>query len=280
MLPITVIVPVRNSEHLVEGCLTSIFKANPAEVIVVDGLSTDHTLEIAQRYPVVIISDGGLGVPAARMMGVRAASNPTVGLFDVDIRIPDGALESLYKQFSEGQYDALQAGLISYSGQGYWGRALVNHHNNGRSKHWPGLMASLFKQQVLLDHPLDVRFRSGEDIEIRWRLKNAGYKMGVSSTTTVQHWFGDSYEFAKDQWLQDGKGLGRMVVKYGLRALPLIGIPLAGAIRGILLSLAYLQPRWILYYLGYFLYNYTSILSGLTERLINPEVWMQSTVSQ
>lgn len=280
MLPITVIVPVRNSEHLIEGCLTSIFKANPAEVIVIDGLSTDHTLEIAQRFPVVIISDGGLGVPAARMMGVRAASNPIVGLFDVDIRIPDGALESLYKQFSGGQYDALQAGLISYSGQGYWGRALVYHHNNGRSKHWPGLMASLFKQQVLLDHPLDVRFRSGEDIEIRWRLKNAGYKMGVSSTTTVQHWFGDSYEFAKDQWLQDGKGLGRMVVKYGLRALPLIGIPLAGAARGILLSLAHLQPRWILYYLGYFLYNYTSIFSGLTERMINPEVWMQSTASQ
>lgn len=280
MLPITVIVPVRNSEHLIEGCLTSIFKANPAEVIVIDGLSTDHTLEIAQRFPVVIISDGGLGVPAARMMGVRAASNPIVGLFDVDIRIPDGALESLYKQFSEGQYDALQAGLISYSGQGYWGRALVYHHNNGRSKHWPGLMASLFKQQVLLDHPLDVRFRSGEDIEIRWRLKNVGYKMGVSSTTTVQHWFGDSYEFAKDQWLQDGKGLGRMVVKYGLRALPLIGIPLAGAARGILLSLAHLQPRWILYYLGYFLYNYTSIFSGLTERMINPEVWMQSTASQ
>lgn len=280
MLPITVIVPVRNSEHLIEGCLTSIFKANPAEVIVIDGLSTDHTLEIAQRFPVVIISDGGLGVPAARMMGVRAASNPIVGLFDVDIRIPDGALESLYKQFSGGQYDALQAGLISYSGQGYWGRALVYHHNNGRSKHWPGLMASLFKQQVLLDHPLDVRFRSGEDIEIRWRLKNAGYKMGVSSTTTVQHWFGDSYEFAKDQWLQDGKGLGRMVVKYGLRALPLIGIPLAGAVRGILLSLAHLQPRWILYYLGYFLYNYTSIFSGLTERMINPEVWMQSTASQ
>jgi len=280
MLPISIIVPVRNSEHLVEGCLASIFRANPGEVIVVDGLSTDRTIEIAQRFPVVIISDGGLGVPAARMMGVRAASNSTVGLFDVDISIPDGALETLYQEFSEDQYDALQAGLISYSGPGYWGRALVNHHNNGRSKKWPGLMASLFRQQVLLDHPLDVRFRSGEDIEIRWRLKNAGYKIGVSHITTVQHWFGDNYEFAKDQWLQDGKGLGRMVIKYGFRALPLIGIPLAGTIRGILMSLARLQPRWILYYLGYFLYNYSSIFSGLTERMAKPEIWMQSTVSQ
>jgi glycosyltransferase involved in cell wall biosynthesis len=280
MLPITVIVPVRNAEHLIEGCLTSIFKANPAEVIVVDGLSTDKTREIAQRFPVVIISDGGLGVPAARMMGVRAANNSTVGLFDVDITIPDGALEILYREFIDNQYDALQAGLVSYSGRGYWGRALVNHHNNGRSRRWPGLMASLFKKQVLIDQPLDERFRSGEDIEIRWRLKNSGYKMNVSRSTTVQHWFGDTYAFAKDQWQQDGKGLGRMVLKYGVRALPLIGIPLAGAIRGTLLSLVRLQPHWIMYYFTYFFFNYVSIISGLAESIAKPGVWMQSAVRQ
>lgn len=280
MLPITIVVPVRNSEHLIEGCLTSIFKANPAEVIVVDGLSTDKTREIAQRFPVVIVSDGGLGVPAARMMGVRAANNSTIGLFDGDIIMPDGALESLYQEFLEGEYDALQAGLVSHSGPGYWGKALVTHHNNGRSKRWPGLMATLFKKQVLLDEPLDVRFRSGEDIEIRWRLINAGYKMGISHQTIVKHWFGDTFEFAKDQWQQDGKGLGRMVVKYGVKALPLIGIPAAGAIRGMLISLFRLQPRWLPYYLCYFVYNYLSIFSGLTERYAKPEVWMQSTASQ
>ncbi|HWR66917.1 MAG TPA: glycosyltransferase [Bellilinea sp.] len=278
MLPISVIVPARNAEHLIEACLTSIFKANPAEVIVVDGLSTDKTREIAQRFPVVIISDGGLGVPAARMMGVRAANNLTVGLFDVDINLPDGALEKLLQEFIEGQYDALQAGLISHSGPGFWGQALANHHNNGRSRRWPGLMASLFKKQVLLDNPLDERFRSGEDIEIRWRLKNAGYKMGVSHSTIVQHWFDDTYEFAKDQWQQDGKGLGRMVVKYGLQALPLLGIPVAGALRGTLISLVRLQPKWIRYYIVYFIYNYSSIFSGLFERVAKPEVWMQSQV--
>ena len=280
MLPITVIVPVRNAEHLIEGCLTSIFKANPAEVIVVDGLSSDKTREIAQRFPVVVISDGGLGVPAARMMGVRAANNAIVGLFDVDISLPDGALEKLYSEFIDGQYDALQAGLISYSGPGYWGQALVNHHNNGRSRRWPGLMASLFKKQVLLDNPLDERFRSGEDIEIRWRLINAGYKMNVSHKTIVRHWFGDTYAFAKDQWQQDGKGLGRMVVKYGIRAFPLLGIPFAGAIRGSLISIARLQPKWIRYFFVYFLYNYASIFSGLSERIAKPEVWIQSTVRQ
>jgi glycosyltransferase involved in cell wall biosynthesis len=260
--------------------LTSIFKADPAEVIVVDGLSTDHTLEIAQRFPVVIISDGGLGVPAARMMGVRAAHNPMVGLFDVDITIPDGALAALYDEFITQGYDALQAGLVSYTDSGYWGQAVVNHHKNGRSKGWPGLMATLFKRQVLLESPLDERFRSGEDIEIRWRLRKSGYQMGVSTRTTVLHWFGDTYAFARDQWDQDGRGLGRMVVKYGIRALPLTGIPAAGAIRGIILSLLQLKPKWIPYYLVYGFYNYKSILSGFTERIKKPEVWASSTASQ
>lgn len=279
MLPISVIVPVRNSEHLVEGCLTSILKANPAEVIVVDGMSTDKTLEIIKRFPVAILSDEGLGVPAARMLGIRAAQHITIGLFDVDIKMSDGALEQLYQEFISGGYDALQAGLTSYSSSGYWGRALAHHHNHGRSKRWPGLMATLFKRQVLLDHPLDERFRSGEDIEIRWRLKNTGYLMGVSKETTVQHWFGDTYAFAKDQWQQDGKGLGRMVNKYGIKSLHLLAIPAAGALRGVFMSIARLQPGWIPYYLGYLFYNYASIISGLSERYENPNLWMQPTAN-
>lgn len=279
MLPISVIIPVRNAEHLIESCLISILKADPAEVFVVDGMSTDHTLDIAKHFPVAIISDRGLGVPAARMMGVRAAHSTTVGLFDVDVELPDGALENLFDEFNTGGYDALQAGLISYSGRGYWGQALVNHHNNGRSKNWPGLMATLFRKQVLLDHPMDQRFRSGEDIEIRWRLRDAGCKLGVSQKTTVRHWFGDTYDFAKDQWVQDGKGLGRMVVKYGMKSLHLLGIPAAGALRGTLLSLLRLEPRWIPYYVGYFLYNYASIISGLSERVVKPDLWMHPSIN-
>lgn len=279
MLPITVILPVRNSEHLIEGCLTSIFNQDPAEVIVVDGLSTDKTVEIAQRFPVVLISDGGLGVPAARMMGVRAAHNPYLALIDVDVLIPDGGLQALYDEFLANHYDALQASLTSWSDGGYWGEALAHHHNNGRSKRWPGLMATLFKRKVLLEHPLDERFRSGEDIEIRWRLKKAGYQLGVSKMVTVRHWFGDTYEFARDQWEQDGKGLGRMVVKYGFSALPIIGIPGAGVMRGILSSLLQLQPRWIPYFLYYFWFNYKSIFSGLTERRAKPEIWVTPAVT-
>jgi glycosyltransferase involved in cell wall biosynthesis len=236
MIPVSVIVPVRNAEMFVDACLASIARSEPREIIVVDGLSTDRTLEIASRYPVRILSDGGRGVPAARMMGTEIASCEHVVLIDVDIVLLDCALENLYSEFIAGRYDALQAGLVSTSGPGYWGQALVHHHNNGRSKHWPGLMATVFKRDVLLKNRLDERFRSGEDIEIRWRLSKGSYKMGVSRKTWVSHRFGDTYEFAKDQFIQDGKGLARMFLKYGRSAAHILAIPAAGGARGILIS--------------------------------------------
>jgi len=268
MLPVSVVVPVRNAEHMVDQCLVAIFREAPREVIVVDGNSTDHTVEIVDHYPIKFLSDNGAGVPAARMMGIEMATSEIVVLIDVDIVLPDGALKQLYDEFTQGQYDALQAGLISASsGPGYWGRALTSHHNRGRSKNWPGVMATIFKRQVLLTYRFDERFRSGEDIELRWRLQKANLKMGVSKKTFVRHLFGDTFEFAKDQFVADGRGLGRMYAKYGWPAAKLLLIPAAGCVRGILISLLHLEPGWIPYYLVYLFYNYVSMPGSLRERL-------------
>jgi glycosyltransferase involved in cell wall biosynthesis len=263
MLDLSVIIPVRNAEHMIEECLSAIVRAEPREIIIVDGKSSDKTLDIARRYPVQILSDEGRGLPVARMMGIRAAQSNTVALIDVDIVMKDGDLAALLQEFTDGHYQALQAGLLSVSGNGYWGRALVNHHRQGLSKNWPGVMATIFDKQVLLDHEFDERFLSGEDIELRWRLKSAKLHVGVSQQTVVVHRYDDTFEFAKDQFLADGKGLGRMVRKYGLKASHLLGIPLAGSARGILLSLRQWQPAWIRYYVYYMVYNYVGILGGL-----------------
>jgi glycosyltransferase involved in cell wall biosynthesis len=263
VLDLSVIIPVRNAEHLIEECLAPLVQAEPREIIVVDGMSTDRTLEIAGRYPVKIISDEGRGVAAARTMGIQAAQSPYVALIDVDIVMKVGDLAALFDEFAQGHYSALQAGLLSVAGPGYWGRALVDHHRRGRSKNWPGVMATIFDREVLLKVGFDERFISGEDIELRWRLRDAGLRLGVSQRTVVTHRYEDTFDFARGQWLADGKGLGRMVSKYGWRSVHLLGIPLAGSVRGILLSLRRLQPLWIPYYLSYLVYNYIGIVGGI-----------------
>jgi glycosyltransferase involved in cell wall biosynthesis len=267
VLDLTVIVPVRNAEGFIGACLSSIVRSHPAELIVVDGNSTDRTVEIARRYTDQVLSDNGRGVAAARMLGATAASRATIALIDVDIVLPEGALDDLLEEFRAGGYTALQAGLRSIAGPGYWGQALAFHHNHGRSKHWPGVMATIFDRDVFLGHGLDEQFASGEDIELRWRLQRAGAKLGVSQRTIVAHRFDDSFACARGQFIADGQGLARMALKHGWRAVILLGIPAGGTARGIGLSLLGGQPRWIPYFLTYGIVNYVAAAGMIGDQL-------------
>jgi glycosyltransferase involved in cell wall biosynthesis len=263
MLDLTVIVPARNAEHLIGGCLRSISRSAPAEIIVVDGESTDRTVELALAHGARVLSDGGAGLPAARRLGAEAATTPWVAMIDADVVLADGDLERLLAEARNEGYAALQAGLRSVSGDGYWGRALVAHHRSGRSKEWFGVVATVVERETLLEHGFDDRFLSGEDIDLRWRLREAGAKIGVSRRTVVEHRFEDSWEFAKGQWLADGHGFGRMIRAHGLRALLLLGLPLAAGARGTLLSLGRLQPRWLPYYACFVVFNYVGLAREL-----------------
>jgi glycosyltransferase involved in cell wall biosynthesis len=261
---LTVVVPVRNAAGMLADCLDSIVRQGPAEIVVVDGNSTDTTLELARRYEVTILSDEGRGLPVARLLGVRAAVTPHVALVDADVVLPDGALARLLAEYLAGGYTALQAGLNSVGGPGYWGRALAQHHRSGRSKTWFGLVATIFDRDTLLEIGFDERFLSGEDIELRWRLIKAGHKVGVSTQTVVTHRFGgDSFDFAWDQFDMDGRGLAAMVAKHGWRGAPLLALPAAAAARGVGLSLVRLQPRWVPYYVCFAAGNYVAMVAWL-----------------
>jgi glycosyltransferase involved in cell wall biosynthesis len=259
---VTVVVPVRNGARLLQQCLSSLPRG-VHEVVVVDGLSTDDSREVALRHGATLLSDEGKGLPAARTLGTEAASTRWVALVDADVEVPPGALEALFQEYLDGGYVALQAGLESTSGPGYWGRALTFHHRTGRSRNWFGVVATVIERETLLAVGFGDCFSSGEDVDLRWRLRALG-RIGVSQRTTVHHRFdGDTFDFARDQFLMDGSGLGLMVRNRGLRALPLLGLPAAAGARGVLVSLARRQPRWIPYFGAFTAYNYVGMARGL-----------------
>jgi glycosyltransferase involved in cell wall biosynthesis len=264
---ITAVVPVRNGAALLPACLSALDRSGVGAVVVVDGLSTDDSREIASAHGAKVLSDEGKGLPHARAIGAAAACTRLVLLVDCDVVFPDGALAALLDEFRTGGYAALQAGLSSVGGPGYWGRALAYHHRTGRSRRWFGLVATLFERDELVRIGFDDDFTSGEDIELRWRLRQAGRPAGVSERATVEHRFaGDDFAFALDQFLMDGTGLGRMVRKHGLRGVRLLALPLAAALRGSALSAARGQPRWIPYYAAFCWFNYVGIARGLVRR--------------
>lgn len=257
---VTAVVPVRNAAALLPGCLESLHRNGVGRVVVVDGLSTDGSREIATGHGATVLSDQGRGLPWARQLGVEAAETRWVVLVDADVVFPDGTLAALLEELVAGGYAALQAGLHSVAGPGYWGQALVQHHLTGRSRWWFGLMATVLERDVLRRHAFDEAFVSGEDIEMRWRLAAEGLRTGVSRTVLVQHRFAaDDFAFAKDQFLMDGTGLGLMMRKHGSGASRLALLPLLAAARGAVLSALRGEPRWIRYYAAYCWYNYVGM---------------------
>jgi glycosyltransferase involved in cell wall biosynthesis len=263
---VTVVVPVRNAQPFLAECLSAIVASGPAAIIVVDGLSTDGTADAAKAFGVTVLSDDGQGVAAARLIGATHARTRWIALVDVDVVLHAGALQDLLVEAETSGFTALQAGLESTSGRGYWGRALAQHHRSGVSKGWFGLVATLFEREAFLRHGLDASFMSGEDIELRWRLERAGLRIGVSTRTVVEHRFGDTFEFAKGQFLADGGGLARMAAKHGVRAIPLLALPLAAAGRGLLLSIVRRQPQWIPYYLTFAALNWWAMARQLVRQ--------------
>lgn len=265
---ISAVVPARNAEHWIESCLSAIRANAPAEIILVDGGSTDRTVELARPWVDRVIDDEGTGVAAARMMGVASASQPWVALVDADVVLPPNALRDLDEERRTRHLVALQAGLHSVGAGDYWSQSLADHHNQGQSKQWFGVCASLVSRDLLLANPLDGDLRSGEDIDLRIRLMTAGFPVGVSETMIGQHRFANGFAFAGQQWLADGAGLGRMVRKHGRAALVnAMIIPFAAAALGLVRGARHALRPWP-YFAGFAVGNYIGLWRGLIDRSV------------
>jgi len=90
MQPIDVVVLTKDSEHLLEKCLASVYKNVPVEnLIIVDGFSTDHTLKIISEVNEVHGNVKVLKVNGsrarAREKGIRQVSTDWFMFVDSDV---------------------------------------------------------------------------------------------------------------------------------------------------------------------------------------------------
>jgi glycosyltransferase involved in cell wall biosynthesis len=84
-----IVVCARNSERTIGDCLERIVRyVFPRRLIVIDGQSSDRTLEIASKFGAEVHSDGGLGLGFARNMALHLADTSLLGFVDADVLIP------------------------------------------------------------------------------------------------------------------------------------------------------------------------------------------------
>jgi glycosyltransferase involved in cell wall biosynthesis len=199
---ISVIIPVYNASAFLSSCLDAVGASDyPSyECIVVNDGSTDGSDEVARKYPVRILNvpGGPFGPAYARNRGAEVAHGRILFFLDADVVIASGSFRLVANVLHErsdvaavfGSYDASPRaeGVISQY------RNLLHHfvHQNGApeaSTFWAGCGAirrSVFEEiggfdEKRFPHP------SIEDIELGYRLRNAGYRIRLDKDLQGTH---------------------------------------------------------------------------------------------
>lgn len=127
-LSYSIIVPTKNEESVIRRCLDGIlnidYPKDKLQVIVVDGNSTDRTLQICgefeQKYPQIfkVVSEPAnplkhSGKPAALNLAMSYATNDVVAVFDADSLPECDVLTKVTGYFSDPNLVALQGRTTS-----------------------------------------------------------------------------------------------------------------------------------------------------------------------
>lgn len=124
MAKISVIIPVKNEEDKIGRCLKAVFSqtTKPCEVIVVDGHSTDRTVENARKFLVTLLYENYHTRGGARQVGVDNAEGDYVAFIDASCIPNSDWLENLIKEFDEGIIGV--GGQTKNIGKGFWTRSI------------------------------------------------------------------------------------------------------------------------------------------------------------
>ena len=196
---VSVIIPVHDGGESFRQCLVALGEADPApdQTIVVADDATDGSAELAEALGVQVIRTSVRGGPAqARNLGAWKADGDILFFVDADVLIhPDtvGQVRDLFKEPDLaavfGSYDDAPAASNFLSQY----RNLLHHyvHQTAREE------ASTFfgacgaiRRRVFLDlggYDKSYRQPAIEDIELGYRLKQAGHRIRLCKTLQVKH---------------------------------------------------------------------------------------------
>jgi GT2 family glycosyltransferase len=195
---ISVVICTYNGSKTIDQCLQSLLKLDypDYEVIVIDDGSTDETASIAAKYPVRLIRTVNHGLSAARNRAMTEATAEIIAYLDDDAYVDPHWLRYLATAFQETNHQCIGGPNVVPPEDGFIAQC-VAHSPGGpihvlltdeEAEHVPGCNMAIKKTTLQSIGGFDPQFRAaGDDVDVCWRLQNAGYTIGFHPGALVWH---------------------------------------------------------------------------------------------
>ena len=195
----TYVVPVRDRPQQLDRLLTSI--GSGASVIVVDDDSRDPAplaAVVARHGAQVIRLPVNVGPGGARNAGIRAAATPFVVLVDSDIVLDPDTVPALLKHFADPRVAMAAPRITGLGDRSSWlGRYEDTRSSLDLGEHpaalrprspfaWVSTACVVARRDALADG-FDPVLRVGEDVDLGWRLVDAGWRVRYEPSVRARH---------------------------------------------------------------------------------------------
>jgi glycosyltransferase involved in cell wall biosynthesis len=214
VLPVSVQICTLNEERNIGPCLESVWKNDPAEVIVVDGGSTDSTVEIARTMGARVLSPGRLGLGPSRQLGFKEASQPFSAFIDADDRVQPGWIEAMLSEMQKGGYSALQSTLRAVDNGSWWERCWNEYFIESIKPKEDTTMVgrpAIFVTEALL-RINDELISLDEDTHMSRRFEKMGLRQGIGHAVAYRH-VEDTWKTNTHKWQSYGRGYREFVAR-------------------------------------------------------------------
>lgn len=193
----SVVIPVRNGAATLSACLEALEEQSVPrdayEVIVVNDGSTDRTTEVLRRRPIQVLETPGRGAAAARNRGFQASRGEVVLFLDADCRPAVDWLARMVAPLEAGEADGTVGRFVSR--QDGWVARLIQLEHDQRYHRmarftWTDFVNTAtcaFRRAVLPDPPFCEEFAKLEDLDLSFRLAEAGVKLRYLPDAVVEH---------------------------------------------------------------------------------------------
>jgi GT2 family glycosyltransferase len=192
--------------------------ADQADVWIVDNFSSDNSIDfIEKNFPAIRIVrlDKNYGFAKGYNMGVQQIPNETLVLLNSDVEVTANWIEPVveymnsnpgmaacqpkildYNARDQFEYAGAAGGFIDRNGYAFCAGRIFNAFEKDHGQYagncevfWASGAALFVKRDVLIDvGGLDEDFYAHmEEIDLCWRLKNRGYKIGACRGAAVFH---------------------------------------------------------------------------------------------